>query len=399
MRHLHITRAVGAAALTVAVAVSLSGAALIAGAGAALAAGPSGCSYGSGGPEAGAICWLDMSSYDETQAAVGGQQLGVTLPGGYHVTFTVHTAKNGNLPYTSLKATAFPTWSGAYLGNHVYTGTSGKPALYGTAQGGGNVMTLSNIAVTDAAGQPVSSYGFIVADAESSDTQESITFTSDKLLNAVYPATSQFPYCTGGLTGVGSAKVTCVGGPHSGANGAIALQAESPSEISAALVQGGLQGVAFAVVTSDVKLVKQVAGRVNAGDSFDVTVSQGATLGSASTGSANNASTGQITILNTDPITLAEAATAGSGTDLGGYTQNWACTNSATSSDTVLPSGAGTSKQLSLQPGDDVTCTVTNTAPTVDTPIVDPEVGAAAAAVALLGLAGGFALRRRRAHS
>jgi MYXO-CTERM domain-containing protein len=244
----------------------------------------------------------------------------------------------------------------------------------------------------------VSSYGFIVADAESTDVQESITFTSDKLLNAVYPATSQFPYCTGGLTGVGSAKVTCVGGPHSGPNGAIALQADSPSEISAALVQGGIQGVAFAVVTSDVTLVKQVASRVNAGDSFDVTVGQGSTLGSASTGSANTASTGQITILNTDPITLAEAATAGSGTDLGGYTQSWACTNSATSSDTVLPSGAGTSKQLSLQPGDDVTCTVTNSAPTLDTPVVDPAVGAAVAAVALLGVAGGFALRRRRAQ-
>jgi hypothetical protein len=378
---------------------AITGAMSIAAAGSARAAGPVGCSYGSGGPEAGAICWLDMSTYDEAQASGGGQQLGVTLTGGDHVTFTIHTAKNGNLPYTSLKATPFPTWSGAFLGNHVYSGTAGKPALYGTAQGGGNVMTLSNIAVTDAGGQPVTSYAFIVADAESTDTQESITFTSDKLLSPVYPATSQYPYCENGLTGLGSAHVVCTGGPHSGANGAIALQADSPSEISAALVQGGIQGVAFAVVTADVTLVKQVQGRVSAGDSFDVTVAQGSVLGSATTGSANSASTDRITILDTDPVTLGEAGTAGSGTDLGGYTQSWSCSNSATASDTVLPSGSGISKQLSLQPGDDITCTITNAAPVVETPLVDLRFGLGLAAGALLLAGAALGLRRRRAQA
>lgn len=385
------------AVLVAASTVALAG--LLGGASSALAAGPSGCGYGSGGAEAGAICWLDMSSYDEAQAKKpSGQQLGVTLPGGYHVTFTVQTAKNGNLPYSSLAAHAFPTWSGAYLGNLVYQHTPGKPALYGTSQGGGTLMTLSNIAVTDAAGQPVTSYGFIVADAESTDVQESITFTSDKLLNAVYPATAQFPYCENGLTGLGSAKVTCVGGNHSGPNGAIALQADTPSTISAALVHGGVEGVAFAVVTSDVKLVKNVASRVNPSDSFDVSVAQGSVLGSASTGTGTSATAGPVTILNTDPVTLAEAATPGSGADLAAYTQDWACTNSATTSDTALPSGSGTSKQLSLQPGDDVTCTVTNTAPVVvDTPAF--SWGVAAEIVAALAVAIGAALliRRRRA--
>ena len=370
------------------------------GAAPAAAAGPSGCAYGTGGSQAGAICWLDMSGYDETQAAsAGGQQLGVSLPGGYHVSFTVHTGSNGTLPYRSLKATSFPTWSGAYLGNRVYTNAAGKPALYGTANGGGTLMTLDDIKVTNSADQPVSSYGFIVADAESSDAQESITFQSDKSLTAVYPASSQYPYCTGGLTGLGSATVTCVGGPHpNGPNGAIALQANGPTRISAALRHGGIQGVAFAVVTANVKLTKTVDGRVNPSDSFDIAVSQGGASEAAVTGSANSVTTAPMTVLSTDPITLSDEATPGSGTDLGAYAQSWSCTNSATSSSTDLPSGAGTSKQLSLEPGDDVACTVTNTAPdVVDTPIGDVKLALGLTVSALVGGSIVLGLRRRQA--
>jgi hypothetical protein len=140
-----------------------------------------------------------------------------------------------------------------------------------------------------------------------------------------------------------------------------------------------------------------VDGRVDPTDSFDVTVAQDGPLGSASTGSGATASTGAVTILNTDPVTLAEAATPGSGTDLGPYTQDWSCTNSATTSDTQLPSGSGTSKQLSLQPGDDVTCTLTNTAPTVvDTPMADEDVLGAAAVFSLVMGAGVLVFARRR---
>jgi hypothetical protein len=32
------------------------------------AAGPTGCGYGSTGPQAGALCWLDMSGYNQTLA-------------------------------------------------------------------------------------------------------------------------------------------------------------------------------------------------------------------------------------------------------------------------------------------------------------------------------------------
>ena len=59
--------------------------------------------------------------------------------------------------------------------------------------------------------------------------------------------------------------------------------------------------------------------------------------------------------------TLSEAPTPGSGTLMSDYSQSWSCTNAATGSTTPLPSGAGSSVQVAPAPGDDITCTVTNT--------------------------------------
>ena len=86
-----------------------------------------------------------------------------------HDRFTVTTQPNGARPFSSLNPRPFPTWPGAYNGNHAYTSTPGKPALYQTANGGGDVVTLTNITVTDSTGAPVSGYGFVVADAESTE--------------------------------------------------------------------------------------------------------------------------------------------------------------------------------------------------------------------------------------
>jgi hypothetical protein len=123
-------------------------------------------------------------------------------------------------------------------------------------------------------------------------------------------------------------------------------------------------------------------------------------MGSASTGAGDSASTGGITVLprtNNAVYTMSEAATPSSGTDLGAYTQDWSCTNASVSSTTVLPSGAGTSKTVSPQAGDDITCTVTNSAPPiVDTPLVDAHVTLEAVSAALVVVAGVLLVRRRR---
>ena len=125
-------------------------------------------------------------------------------------------------------------------------------------------------------------------------------------------------------------------------------------------------GGSFAIVTSKLTVTKAVVGRVKATDSFNLAASspEGTVIGSASTGAANSASTGALTVLprtNGAAYTLSEAPTPGSGTLMSDYSQSWSCTNAATGSTTPLPSGTGSSVQVAPAPGDDITCTVTNT--------------------------------------
>ena len=103
----------------------------------------------------------------------------ISLPGGYSISFTLKVSGG------PVKAVAFPTYSGAYLGNGAYTGVAGKPALYQTQSGTTTTAALSNISVVDSQGNPVTGYSFVGADAESTDTTESITWTSDQALSLI----------------------------------------------------------------------------------------------------------------------------------------------------------------------------------------------------------------------
>jgi uncharacterized repeat protein (TIGR01451 family) len=358
------TRAlIGAAAILATIAVAITVAPASASAATAVQ-----CGYGTGGTQASTLCWLDMSAYSFAQSSsAAGQPMTVSLPGGYTISFTVTTRATGGRPFSSLNPVPFPTWPGAYIGNHAYTATPGKPALYQTTNSGGDLITLTNIAVTDSTGAPINGYGFVVADAESTDTSESTTYGSNVPLKQISASTPQFPYCGAGLTGVGTTSVTCTGGQTgTSGDGAIVLQADTPTQISAAMLGGGLQAVSFAIVTSKLTLNKVVVGRVKATDSFNLAASspEGTAIGSATTGSGNSASTGSLTVLpRTDgsAYTLSEAPTPGSGTLMSDYSQSWSCTNAATGSTTPLPSGSGSSVQVAPAPGDDITCTVTNT--------------------------------------
>ncbi len=75
----------------------------------AQAAGPTGCGYGSTGAEAGALCWLDMSGYNQTLAdSAAGQAMSVSLPGGYTISFTIRTGPSMARPITRLLPPLFP---------------------------------------------------------------------------------------------------------------------------------------------------------------------------------------------------------------------------------------------------------------------------------------------------
>lgn len=262
--------------------------------------------------------------------------------------------------------------------------------------------------VTDPTGAQVNGFGLVAADTEETGQAEYEEFTSTAVLNRMDDDPSDYSVCGYELAGLGTDHVVC-GGDNGAAGdigyGDLELQTIDPTSLSASAYEAstnpGKEGFAFAVVTSTVTLDKQVDGRANPTDSFDVDVTapDGAVLGSATTGTANSASTGRVAVLPASPgaeYTLSEAATAGTGTNLADYAQSWSCSNTNTGSTTVLPTGGGTSVQVAPQPADDITCTLTNTASTVGTPMANPEVaGITFGGLLVIGL-GLFGLRRHR---
>ena len=318
------------------------------------------CSFANAGSGtyARTLCWFDMSGYNATTAgSAAGQAMTISLPGGYSISFTLKVSGG------PVKAVAFPTYGGAYLGNGAYTGVGGKPALYQTQSGTTTTAALSNISVVDSQGNPVSGYSFVGADAESTDATESITWTSDQVLNLISNIGNA---CNSGalLTGVGTTTVKCSATVSNTKTGTAILAAEHPSTFTQVMVGQGLQAVAFGVLVSTVQLNKIVASRINPSDAFALSVSSstGSVVGSANTGTANTATTGQLTVLSGasgESYSLSEAATSGL---LSNYNSSWSCTrNGAT--DPSLPSGAaGASASVTLSIGDFVNCTITNTA-------------------------------------
>ena len=86
---------------------------------------------------------------------------------------------------------ALPTYDNAFLGNSYngtpfYTGINGEPALYSDhASGYMATIKFKNITVVGPNGLPATGWEAVSADAESTDNQESITWTSNTTLNVL----------------------------------------------------------------------------------------------------------------------------------------------------------------------------------------------------------------------
>ncbi|MBI4884975.1 MAG: hypothetical protein HY826_13070, partial [Actinobacteria bacterium] len=109
-------------------------------------------------------------------------------------------------------------------------------------------------------------------------------------------------------------------------------------------------------------LNKTIVARVNSSDQFTVRIANGAgTVASATTAGAGlSVSTGVQLAGAGGVYTLSESMAAGPST-IGQYSNFISCTNSNATSTTVLPSGAGTSFNLTPTGLDNITCTFTNT--------------------------------------
>jgi uncharacterized repeat protein (TIGR01451 family) len=343
---------------------------LVAGwAGPAIAAGGSYATTGTG-TYAQSLWWLDFSSYSDTTAlTAGGQAVSFTLPSGTGtLTTTVKRTGTG-----TVKAVAEPAWTGGgAFGHGAYNAITGKPIFYWLSQSGTATVSLTALSVKDAAGNP-RTFGFFAADGENTNSPEKISYTSTatwKLIDTV----NNYASYNGGvptLTGLGTATVaeSATTGTDGNYNAAIVLGTQNPTQVSAALT--GSEAVLFALSIPTVTLNVSVASRDSATDQFTGSLgytSPAANLSTTTTsGTGTTATTGAISVLGTNSITLTAAMASGSASPLSYYTGSIACTNSGPGAvayggtNTVLPSGAGTSFPLTPQTGDSITCTLTLT--------------------------------------
>ena len=307
-----------------------------------------------------------MSTYNAAQVFGGGQAFSITLSDGSIYSFTLAgTTPNAD----SLVAIGAPAWTGAAVGNTAFLGIPNKPILYTTAGGTVN-LTFTNIKVTPPNGViSTGQFKFVVADAESTNTNESLTYTTN---GGNWVVVDQVPPISGAIyptsTGAGTNTYTNTG--VGGTVGAFIVGSLSPTTATVQLVAGGLQGVMMAVQYATISTNKQIAGpRANAADQFNYGVkatSNGANIANtSSTGAGAGPFASAVATLSSGvPTTVYEQMAPGSISNINQYTSNLNCVNGAAGSPTVVPTNQPvTTYNLGTAAyGDAIACIFTNTA-------------------------------------
>jgi hypothetical protein len=219
---------------------------------------------GSTGPYAGQLCLVDFSGLTANDLAVAettGQCYNMSIAVEatdilhYCLSISSSTAGEGAVP------TAIPADTNAGLGNTVYPGIPGDPALYMSPYTGNTnttiVFSLSAFSLVNAAtGEPVTGWSFVSADAETTNLGETLTWTSnvpitvlnDMEAGAAAPAGNA---CGGGLTGSGTTKVVCTGNlatETSPLTGAAMVMVAGNSLTSLVASTNNYQAVAFGMI-------------------------------------------------------------------------------------------------------------------------------------------------------
>ena len=230
-----------------------------------------------------------MTSYNDTQArTAAGQDMTVTLPGNYTLSYNIRTtlATGGTYVAPPVDAVATPIERQANgdsrfaFGSEAYKDIPGRPSLYSRAAAGtkGLDVTLSGITLTHSTGGPVSSFAFVATDTEDNIAGESLRWTSDKPLTQIEAlSASTTKGCQpAGITGLGTTTVNCVGvgAPSSTANKSrsILVSADAPSTFALRWITCCRSGIAFGINTASVQVSKVVHGRAASTDSFDVSI-------------------------------------------------------------------------------------------------------------------------------
>lgn len=312
-------------------------------------------------------CWLDFTTYnDATARSSSGQNFSFSLTDGSTLSFNLKVTPTGS---TAFNAVTAPSWTGAAVGNTAFIGIPGRPILY-TASGGAKSITFSGITITPPPGAPaIAVYSFVAADAESTNNGENLQFITNgsgwTILDQVNPITGN-SYPT--ITGTGTSTFTEAG--VGGTVGGYIVGSSSPTQVTANMQAGGLQGAMFAVRFASMRLRKSIVGaRLGPADQFNFRVtatSSGTLLANGTTSGAGNGpfAATPLSLASGLSLTLTESMAGGSVSALSKYDSRLSCTNATASSTTPLPNNVQTTNYVfgALQFGDSVICTFTNAA-------------------------------------
>ena len=212
------------------------------------------------------VCWLDMSKFNpETAKTNAGQKMTVNLGGGLTMSFIAHYSGN-----RKVVASGVPTWDErtthpGEAGHHAIFGVEGysdfptesKPALYQeNGYRNDSKIRLSDITIKN--GQDVANlqYSFVMADAESTNKNEQMVYTSDSAITQLgfYPTDdSNYGFCKSQSSDADT-TMTCTGKDGDGVPQGIRLYTTStPTQVSIEMKNSGpgsRQGAAFGVIFS-----------------------------------------------------------------------------------------------------------------------------------------------------
>jgi prepilin-type N-terminal cleavage/methylation domain-containing protein len=179
------------------------------------------------GPYAGQICFIDFSGLTNADISIADDSAGssqcynmsISIEDAYLLHFCLNYQSN-NLGET-ISPTAFPVDTDAGLGQSVYPGIGGDPALYMHPYIGSTTtmqVTISGIYVVNAStGLLATGWSFVGADAETTNPGETLTWTSNMPMTVIndYEGTQSPAGNPAGNacdpTGSGTMTVTCAG--------------------------------------------------------------------------------------------------------------------------------------------------------------------------------------------
>lgn len=296
----------------------------------------SGCGYAEPGTgsHAESLCWFDFAGFSFNGSGSVDENVEIDLGAGRTLIATLRVSGG------AVAAHGFPTWSGAFLGNGVYSGVAGQPALYHTAAGNASEteLSLTDIQILDANQNRLTGFSIVVADAESTDASEWIDWETDAGDFTLLPNSPSSDYgnaCSGGFQ-IGGGTATCTGGSTEGnKTGTAMLYVDAPSsgrpfDVVQTMKGGGLQGVAFAVMFATSRAEIQVEDRINGTGNLAVEMNADqlpnpviATI--PATGSDTTADTGvqELLVPAEQPVEITFGATGGDLFD--SYAQRWVC--------------------------------------------------------------------------